>query len=285
MRQESWAFSAPEAADDLVFLRYQIGNDGAGPLSDLYAGLFLDLDIGTFTENTAGIDPDLGLAWITDPSSVHGGLCRLPAPGSPPPANLTVIHNPTYVWPQQYILDADKYAFLAALDPEHILAEGPEPDDYGVLASFGPFSMEPGEVVEINFAVLGGSSLEDLRVHAIAAGLIAGAGVTEVPEPENPPPTSLPSVTRLLPAAPNPFGGSTVLLLELSGPTRAELAVFDVAGRRVRTLLDASLPAGRHPVVWDGRDDRGRAAGAGVYFARLITDSGASSRRVVLLRR
>ena len=45
--------------------------------------------------------------------------------------------------------------------------------------------------------------------------------------------------------------------------------VFDVAGRRVRSLVDGPLPAGRHEVAWDGRDQAGRAVASGTYFSRL----------------
>ena len=47
-------------------------------------------------------------------------------------------------------------------------------------------------------------------------------------------------------------------------------------GALVATLVDEVLPAGRHAVVWDGRDETGRAAPAGVYFCRL--DAGSHSR-------
>ena len=48
-----------------------------------------------------------------------------------------------------------------------------------------------------------------------------------------------------------------------------ELAVFDVVGQRVRTLVAESLSAGTHRVVWDGRDAAGVEVGSGVYFYRL----------------
>jgi len=56
-----------------------------------------------------------------------------------------------------------------------------------------------------------------------------------------------------------------------------------VSGRRVRTLTDERRPAGRQRVVWDGRDDWGHEAPAGVYLLRL-TGSGVATRKVVLLR-
>lgn len=73
-----------------------------------------------------------------------------------------------------------------------------------------------------------------------------------------------------LAGAPNPFNPRTMVSFELPEPGRARLAVHDAAGRLVRVLLDGrDLAAGRGEVAWDGLDDGGRAAPAGVYVAVL----------------
>jgi len=61
--------------------------------------------------------------------------------------------------------------------------------------------------------------------------------------------------------------------------------VYDLAGRRVRMLVDPSnaTAVGTHDVVWDGRDASGRAAPAGVYFARLAVDGAARTARFALV--
>jgi hypothetical protein len=90
-------------------------------------------------------------------------------------------------------------------------------------------------------------------------------------------------VVQLHPVRPNPFrpGG----MLEYSIPERrnVQLSVFDAAGRRVASLRSGSQTAGRHAVTWDGRDDSGRDAPAGVYFCQLRADSFQQIRRFVLL--
>jgi len=62
------------------------------------------------------------------------------------------------------------------------------------------------------------------------------------------------------------------------------LAVYDVAGARVRTLIDGTRTAGRHGEVWDGRDSNGQLVGSGVYFYRLRTDDAALTKKMVLLK-
>ena len=65
---------------------------------------------------------------------------------------------------------------------------------------------------------------------------------------------------------------------------RGELVLFDMLGRRVRTLLDAQLVAGPHRLQWDGRDDEGRAAATGIYFYRLTTPTRMLARKLMLIR-
>jgi flagellar hook assembly protein FlgD len=62
------------------------------------------------------------------------------------------------------------------------------------------------------------------------------------------------------------------------------LDIFDVSGRRVRTLVDASLPAGSHQVEWDSRGDSRESLSSGVYHYRLQAGSEAVERKMVLLR-
>ena len=92
-------------------------------------------------------------------------------------------------------------------------------------------------------------------------------------------------VPVLWPAHPNPFNPSTTLAFELPVATRADLVVHDVAGRRVRTLVDGVvLDAGLHRAVWNGRDDTGRIAPAGVYFCRLVAGGRSLTTRLVMVK-
>ncbi len=96
---------------------------------------------------------------------------------------------------------------------------------------------------------------------------------------------ALPTRTVLFAPTPNPMTGArTALRFDLARPGRVQLAVFDVSGRRVTTLLDEERAAGQHAFSWDGLE-RGQAVGNGVYFARLVTADGMTSKqRFVLMR-
>jgi flagellar hook capping protein FlgD len=76
---------------------------------------------------------------------------------------------------------------------------------------------------------------------------------------------------RFEPPRPNPFAAATRFAFELPEAAPVTLAIFDPSGRRVATLAWGTWSAGRHEVVWNGADDRGAPAGAGLFFAQFRT--------------
>jgi subtilisin family serine protease len=90
------------------------------------------------------------------------------------------------------------------------------------------------------------------------------------------------ALLALAPARPSPFAGGTSLSFRLAKDLDATLTVVDVSGRTMRSLASGTLAAGPHVVAWDGRDDAGRAAPPGLYFAVL---TGGGTRAVTRLVR
>jgi len=84
--------------------------------------------------------------------------------------------------------------------------------------------------------------------------------------------------------APNPFGPATTIRFDLPRPSNVRLSVFDIAGRRVRTLVEETLPAGTRNIIWDGRDDRGNPAASGIYFYRFDAGIYRETRKMTLLK-
>lgn len=87
----------------------------------------------------------------------------------------------------------------------------------------------------------------------------------------------------LAPPAPNPARASARLLLTLAEPGSARVGVFDLAGRRVRSLADGPLAAGTTPLDWDLADGSGRRVAAGVYLVRAVAAGTTVTRRLVVL--
>jgi flagellar hook capping protein FlgD len=95
---------------------------------------------------------------------------------------------------------------------------------------------------------------------------------------------SVPPAISLLSAFPNPAGAGTTLRFVLANDTPVTVAIYDVAGHRVRALAAGVRPAGSNELVWDMRDDAGREVTTGVYFARLGSGSHALTRKLVKIK-
>ena len=78
--------------------------------------------------------------------------------------------------------------------------------------------------------------------------------------------------TTSLQVWPNPFNTTAHLGFYLNQVASVHVAIYNVQGQLVRTLVDAPLHAGIHQTTWDGRDERGHAAATGPYFVRFLTE-------------
>jgi len=91
--------------------------------------------------------------------------------------------------------------------------------------------------------------------------------------------------TMLRGSYPNPFNPTTTIEYSLERDAKVTLAIYDVTGQKVRTLISgAGTEAGIHTVSWDGTNDAGTRLASGVYFASLAAEGRVSSRKLVLLR-
>jgi hypothetical protein len=89
------------------------------------------------------------------------------------------------------------------------------------------------------------------------------------------------------PAVPNPFNPVTEIAFGIPSSAtthRVTLQVYDVLGRRVKTLVDADRTPGLYRAVWDGTDHHHAPAASGVYFYRLTWNGKSETRRMVLLQ-
>ncbi|MCB1185100.1 hypothetical protein KDM41_16870, partial [bacterium] len=85
-------------------------------------------------------------------------------------------------------------------------------------------------------------------------------------------------------AAPNPFNPRIRIAWEMPRAGRLVLEVYDVRGRRVRTLVDGEVAAGPGAIMWDGADTEGRPLASGVYFRVARTGSERQVGKMTLVR-
>jgi ligand-binding sensor domain-containing protein len=83
---------------------------------------------------------------------------------------------------------------------------------------------------------------------------------------------------------PNPFNPSTAIEFSLPAASRVKLTVYDTTGQIVRELASGMLPAGKHSLAWEGRDDAGRPVSSGLYFARLAVGDRVLVHKMLLLK-
>ncbi|MDZ7339943.1 MAG: Ig-like domain-containing protein [candidate division KSB1 bacterium] len=109
--------------------------------------------------------------------------------------------------------------------------------------------------------------------------------VKKVPVPVEIAPIELPQQYVLQQNHPNPFNAQTIIEYQISsGPQPVRLEIFDILGKRVRTLVNESQNGGFYQVRWDGKDDHGRDVASGIYLYKLIAGTFNESKRLLLLR-
>jgi photosystem II stability/assembly factor-like uncharacterized protein len=131
----------------------------------------------------------------------------------------------------------------------------------------------------------------DLKLHNPTRSLVAGThgrsmysydltGLPDLAGTE----TRKPDYAVGLSNYPNPFTETTSITFTLPAPSEVSLEVYDLAGRKVRSLESGPVGAGEHGVQWDGRNDAGQRVASGIYFARLQTESSVASARLNLIK-
>ena len=89
----------------------------------------------------------------------------------------------------------------------------------------------------------------------------------------------VPSQSSIFSAAPNPFNASTTIDFNLQISEYITLAIYDITGREVESLITGHSSAGQHSVVWDARD-----YASGVYFVKLEAGKSIKTQKLLLLK-
>ena len=99
----------------------------------------------------------------------------------------------------------------------------------------------------------------------------------------------VPGQTSLQQNYPNPFNPSTTIEYDLGfidGPNqRVNITVYDILGRNIKTLINEQQSIGRYRVKWNGRDQNDVPVSSGIYFVNLMTNSGRTETKKIMLMR
>ncbi len=307
--QRSFAY-ADLINDDYLILQYTIKNITPNPVYDSFVGLFFDWDIPLDSpdDDQIGFDSALWLYYQFDPESeiylsvvpLSGGVCFS-----------NQIDNA--LWLYDGFSDQEKYQFLsgqvpAGADEEPATGNQTTGKDWSQFVSCGTFDLAPEESTLVAFAIVGGTSLNELRANISSAQTKYECICTgiETEDEDN----SLPERFSLSQNFPNPFNPATTIIFDLKPeyqvssipfpPRKNErffippmevisrvhtsLKIYNIRGQLVRTLIEDELSPGKHEVIWDGKDERGKKVTSGVYLYRLKTPKSQTTRKMILLK-
>jgi hypothetical protein len=168
----------------------------------------------------------------------------------------------------------------------HLNPEGSDLDEQAAVIASG--YMEPGDrsiVMPFDLARIGSMTVGKAGQYSAKASFLnhlltwlETGGVSAVDD--------VPGLREVAVSAhPNPFNPATTISFAMPRAGAVTLEIFDIQGRKVRTLInDQRFEAGRHEQPWDGRDEGGRGTSSGVYFYRFASGAEARVGKLTLLK-
>jgi len=264
----SYAFSDPVNSRYLI-LRYDIKNPGTSQVANLFAGIFLDWDLGDYNNDVSRYDPARSLGYCFDSSKTQRAYVGIRALDSA--ASYRSLVNDGSVDPSR----SGKWSWISGGFSQ--ASAGPA-DIHHVISS-GPYTIAPGDSQIVGFALVAGdSSLADIQQNADAAKAkwVALRNAKFIPTP---PPAPTPLTFALEQNYPNPFNLTTNVEFQLAEEKFVSLKVFDLLGREAATLVAEERKPGRYKITWDAS-----RLPSGVYFYRLQAGAFVETKKMVLLK-
>lgn len=158
--------------------------------------------------------------------------------------------------------------------------------DYLHLTSASPeYGHQGSEMLNINGTYFwAGFDGADIRFRRVVWGGTNQFWLTNVGQIVGVQGRGAPNALRLALTGLSPSRGATRFRIDMPSRMRTSLVVYDVLGRRVRSLVDHEMAPGSTEVTWDGRDQAGASVGTGMYFARMVAAGTSQVVRVPLVR-
>ena len=148
------------------------------------------------------------------------------------------------------------------------------------IINFGLFR-EPAERdhSELNFSVDDPAEKVDFsyRFFGSSGNLISSGSVSLFDSP-------LPSQFALHQNSPNPFNPVTTIAFNIPEPTYVEIAIYDLLGGKVRTLVSKEMSPGFHSALWNGKDDEGRLVASGMFIVRMSSSLFMDVKKMLMLK-
>ncbi len=275
---------ADKDKSNFIIVQYIFENSTAEDITNFRCGLFMDWDIdgNTYDDNVVDFDTQggFGYAYSSSKKMTDAYLgCALISKGT---YNFYAIQNDGKdggINVYDGFSDSEKWLTLS----NGTTKSKAGPQDISYVAGAGPYTIHANHSITVAFAIAGAESVDSLRIAVEAAKAIYDSTLTEV---KNEGGKGMPHKFALLQNYPNPFGGavsagnpSTVIKYQLAKPSPVKLSVYDILGRKVRTLFSGFQTSGYHSVNFNSLN-----LSSGVYFYKLKAGNFTAIKKMILLR-
>jgi serine protease len=265
----SYAFSDP-ADSKYVILQYNLKNNTKNSLNNLYAGVFLDWDVGNYDANVSKYDFSRSLGYCYDagagPSTRREYLGIVALDGASGFRSL-VRDSTDLTRPSKWDWLSGGFKKTQA-----------GPTDIHQVISAGPYALGAGATRVVAFALVAGdSSLANIQQSADAAKRRWQTIATTVGIGDNT--AATPTTYQLAQNYPNPFNPTTTLQFQVPQKSFVSLKVFDLLGRELATLVNEERQAGIYRVTWNASK-----LPSGVYFYRLRAGNFVETKKMVFAK-
>ena len=275
VHQKTYAWSAI-GDDKYVMFRYFIHNTGTKTLSNLYAGMIADFDISSATGDSNKVATDtpnkMGYTYSTKTNGLYAGIKLL---STTAPANIYCFDNDTTGMGgidlgHGGFSRAEKYKALSTPRATAGIAK-PKGNDVLESVSSGPFTIAPGDSIEVAFAMLAGDNLSDIQTSAVNAQTKYNGVLLSTQ------PIATKEESYSLQSYPNPASGLTFVDVNLPQSGKMELKVYNLIGQDLITIASGEFSAGKHQFSLDASK-----LSNGVYYYQLTAGENKLLRKIVV---
>lgn len=263
-----------------VLYRLEITNIADSLIPSLGVGLYFDWDIdaSTYATNLGGMDTAYKVFYQYDNGNPALRFGVMGIPFNSPVYGYELLDNNVYVYPNSDLVDDSVWAIMTRASFSSTGAGGPE--DHSMILTLSLADLDSGATRVEEFALFG---YDTTQVTTDSLANLINATATSVRNVKSEV-ANVPKSFELNQNFPNPFNATTQIRFSVPKASHVQLQIFDILGRKVKSLVNENLTAGYKQITWDGKNESGDEVASGVYFYRIKTGDFQTTKKMVLLK-